>query len=63
MGNRLGTPDAVGFLKDNNDSDIEQGVIIEWHLFHDVRDIIITSQTDVREMIDDDDDPYLSTFS
>ena len=43
-----------------------EGMIIEsppFHLFHDVRDVIITSRTDVREMEDDDDDPDLSTFS
>ena len=33
-----------------------EGVIIEWPLFHDVRDVIITSQNDVRGMNDDDDD-------
>ena len=37
-----------------------EGVIINWplkHLFYDARDIILTSQTDIREMDDDDDDP------
>ena len=32
-------------------------MIIEWPLngqFHDARDVILTSQTDVREMVDDD---------
>ena len=36
-----------------------EGVIIECPLngqFHDTRDVILTSQTDVREMVDDDDD-------
>ena len=36
-----------------------EGVIIEWPLngqFHDARDVILTSRTDVREMVDDDDD-------
>ena len=36
-----------------------EGVIIEWPLngqFHDARDVILTSRTDIREMVDDDDD-------
>ena len=36
-----------------------EGVIIEWPLngqFHDARDIILTSRTDVREMVDNHDD-------
>ena len=36
-----------------------EGVIIEWPLngqFHDAGDLILTSQTDVREMVDDDHD-------
>ena len=36
-----------------------EGMIIECplnHLFHDARDVIITSRTDVRGMNDDDDD-------
>ena len=36
-----------------------EGVIIEWPLngqFHDARDVILTSRTHVREMVDDDDD-------
>ena len=35
-----------------------EGVIIEWplfHLFHDARDVIITSQNDVRGMNDEND--------
>ena len=35
-----------------------EGVINECSLngqFHDARDVIITSRTDVREMVDDDD--------
>ena len=34
-------------------------MIIEYPLngqFHDARDVILTSRTDVREMLDDDDD-------
>ena len=34
-------------------------MIIEWPLngqFHDARDVILTSRTDVREMVDDDDE-------
>ena len=36
-----------------------EGVIIEWPLngqFHDARDVILTSQIDVREMVDHDHD-------
>ena len=36
-----------------------EGVIIQWPLngqFHDARGVILTSRTDVREMVDDDDD-------
>ena len=36
-----------------------EGAIIEWPLngqFHDARDVILTSRTDVREMVDDDDE-------
>ena len=36
-----------------------EGVIIECPLngqYHDARDVILTSRTDVREMVDDDDD-------
>ena len=36
-----------------------EGVIIECSLngqYHDARDVILTSRTDVREMVDDDDD-------
>ena len=36
-----------------------EGVIIEWPLngqFHDACDVILTSRTDVREMVDDDHD-------
>ena len=36
-----------------------EGVIIEWPLngqFPDARDLILTSPTDVREMVDDDND-------
>ena len=35
-----------------------EGVITEWPLneqFHDARDIILTSRTDIREMFDDND--------
>ena len=34
-------------------------MIIKWPLngqFHDARDVILTSRTDVREMVDDNDD-------
>ena len=36
-----------------------EGVIIECpliHLFHDARDVILTSRNDVRQLDDDDDD-------
>ena len=36
-----------------------EGVIMEWPLngqFHDAHDVILTSRTDAREMVDDDDE-------
>ena len=41
-----------------------EGVIIEWSLnglFHDTCDAILTSQTNVREMEDNDNEPMLGT--
>ena len=43
-----------------------EGVIIECpliHLFHDARDVILTSRNDVRGMNDDDDDNEMSIFT
>ena len=43
----------------HNRSQAREGVIIECPLngqYHDARDVILTSRTDVREMVDDDDD-------
>ena len=42
-----------------------EGVIIKWPLnglFNDASDVILTSQTDVRKMVDHDPNPNLSTF-
>ena len=42
-----------------------EGVIIECplnHLFHDACDIILTSQNDVRQLDDDDDQPTLGVY-
>ena len=42
-----------------------EGVIIECpliHLFHDPRDVILTSRNDVRPLDDDDDEPTLGVY-
>ena len=46
-------------IRDKKASTPREGVIIECPLngqYHDARDVILTSRTDVREMVDDDDD-------